>query len=469
MRRCEDCKTEYEDYLYTCPNCGSDLSRPINQEKTTMAESSGEDPAHLKYMQSIAETTANENTSRRVFWVVAIMAIVVIGIIVALIAAYLSDPQRDIDKSAKEQYEIAIEYIDDNNYEAALKALDQVAPSWSDYDKVEKQRVKAVKGQLKLKLETYNAEKNYEAIITLIKSNISNIEDDNEIKDTYNNAVERYRSSVIEEANRYIVAKDYDNATKILTKATTLLGGDEAVDSKLFEVKKAQALILIKDFESKKDYESAIKYIRSNLDSLNNDAELKAELSRFEGLYRDKIIKDAETAYKKDGYASALSIINKGLNLMPDDSKLLSEKSAYEDCAPVDLTTLDYYTFEGNYYYSYGFDFYDSVTDVFGNTYSNAFFGLHGGGSQTYALDKKYNELTATIFVPEKSKGAVGEGSIIIYGDGKVLYRKSNISSSSRPFNIKVDISGITDLKIEMTARNGMNPCMCNVYLQKTR
>lgn len=469
MRRCEDCKTEYEDYLYTCPNCGSDLSRPINQEKTTMAESSGEDPAHLKYMQSIAETTANENTSRRVFWVVAIMVIVVIGIIVALIVAYLNDPQRDIDKLAKEQYEIAIEYIDDNNYEAALKALDQVAPSWSDYDKVEKQRVKAVKGQLKLKLETYNAEKNYEAIITLIKSNISNIEDDTEIKVAYNNAVERYRSSVIEEANRYIVAKDYDNATKILTKATTLLGGDEAVDSKLFEVKKAQALISIKDFESKKDYESAIKYIRSNLDSLNNDAELKAELSRFEGLYRDKIIKDAETAYKKDGYASALSIINKGLNLLPDDSKLLSEKSAYEECAPVDLTTLNYYT------YDHKLGYYDSVTDIFGNTYSNAFYGYSKGGqSQTYDLGKKYNVLTAKIIVPENCKGSSYSGKILIYGDGKLIYRKDNIKSTSRPIDINVDVSGVTDLKIEMygegnAGTHGMDSCMCNIYLQKTR
>ena len=65
-------------------------------------------------------------------------------------------------------------------------------------------------------------------------------------------------------------------------------------------------------------------------------------------------------------------------------------------------------------------------------------------------IGKKYSTLTATCIIREKDKGSKYKGAFYIYGDEKLLYKSEDISSMTKPFPISIDISGVTDLKLEM-------------------
>ena len=169
------------------------------------------------------------------------------------------------------------------------------------------------------------------------------------------------------------------------------------------------------------------------------------------------IIQEAEAAYENSGYESALSIVNNALTVLPGDQQLMSEKDIYTACAPVDLTTLTPY-FEGYISVLTG-----EVTDTLGNTYHS---GLKGHMYESDAsefdcyhiwdIGGEYNTLTATGIVLEEEKGSGDTASFRIYGDGVLLYEKSDIDSKTKPYNIEIDITGVTDLKIEMYG-NGTN------------
>ena len=129
----------------------------------------------------------------------------------------------------------------------------------------------------------------------------------------------------------------------------------------------------------------------------------------------------------------------------------MSEKDSDTACAPVDLTTLTPY-FEGYISVLTG-----EVTDTLGNTYHS---GLQGYRYKSDAakldcyniwdIGGEYNTLTATGIVLEDDKGTGGTALFRIYGDGVLLYEKADIDSKTKPYKVEVDITGVTDLKIEM-------------------
>ena len=92
-----------------------------------------------------------------------------------------------------------------------------------------------------------------------------------------------------------------------------------------------------------------------------------------------------------------------------------------------------------------------------GGTYTFGFEGFmcqsDGENSCTYALDQPYRYLTGTVAV---TGGASDRCGIIrIYGDGRLLWADENLKSSTAPYEITVDISGVSDLKVEMYAAEG--------------
>ena len=86
----------------------------------------------------------------------------------------------------------------------------------------------------------------------------------------------------------------------------------------------------------------------------------------------------------------------------------------------------------------------------------------------------RYNTLTATGIIREANKGSSYEGSYRIYGDDVLLYERTNIGSQTKPYHIEVDVTGVTDLRIEMYGAGnisflGIDSVLVDVRLQKTR
>jgi len=97
---------------------------------------------------------------------------------------------------------------------------------------------------------------------------------------------------------------------------------------------------------------------------------------------------------------------------------------------------------------------YADVEDIFGNYYRYSFHSnaeeVNGENSQTYRLDGQYSTLEFTVAIPSYSKGSTGTGSLYIYGDGALIFSRTDVTSSYETEFVSLDISGVKDLKIEM-------------------
>lgn len=96
--------------------------------------------------------------------------------------------------------------------------------------------------------------------------------------------------------------------------------------------------------------------------------------------------------------------------------------------------------------------------DNLGKTYESVLcVGTEGWtqGSYTYAIDKKYMFLFATMAILENnSLGDTSDAKITIFGDGKLLWESTEINMYTKPSSISVRIENVTDLEIQINNRD---------------
>lgn len=150
-----------------------------------------------------------------------------------------------------------------------------------------------------------------------------------------------------------------------------------------------------------------------------------------------------------------------------DDNIVNSEQESHPSV--VDLSTQEpYYTKSYELYVS------ELITDTLGNVYSTGLESWWCNSepqSNTYYINQEYSLLTAVVVVNEVSKGSKEVASIDIYGDDECLYH-IDITSDMKPIEIAIDISSVTDLRIDMKGRgnigfNSMNATLCNILLHR--
>ena len=139
----------------------------------------------------------------------------------------------------------------------------------------------------------------------------------------------------------------------------------------------------------------------------------------------------------------------------------------------VDLTSLEPY-YDGSIQIER-----NGLTDTLGNKYRSGLRGyMAPGDPQKYNLDcyciwdigGRFRTLTATGIIRKQDKGSQYEGSYRIYGDGRLLYSRDGIDSMTKPYQISIDITGVTDLKIEMygngnAGTSGINSVLADIML----
>ncbi len=88
------------------------------------------------------------------------------------------------------------------------------------------------------------------------------------------------------------------------------------------------------------------------------------------------------------------------------------------------------------------------LTDNYGNSYSYAYMSCNYRGTFQTLLNMKYRRFKCTLYV---SKGCTDSDSskILIKTDGKVVYTSPEITKTSRPIDVDVDITGCNDFQIE--------------------
>ena len=465
MKVCGYCNNEYNDSEPKCPVCGS----------TLLKHNKHSDPAEAE-LKRIKEEIERKRRSRSLIIGIGV-AVTLLAIVIAIfsITSYATDPQRDIAKEANELVLQAEQQIHAGNYDKAIDILNRVNPEWDNYGKAEALRTKAVRGQLVATSSQYQASGDYEGIIEFIKTNVSDVNSDPEIKKIYDDSVIKYKEIVIKKADEHVAAGDYSSAASVITTAIRIIGEDSDLSSKLADINRGEIYATVLNYMNSENYADAITYVNERLNIIGTDSDVLLVLSECEDKYRNSIISEAANAYQSGGYQAALSKINVGLAVMPNDSELLNEQAAYQACEPMSLFSLEAYS------YSDYEPFYETnVKDILGNTYSNAMRGWasmsDGGGSvAVYDIGGKYNKLIGSIIVSEDDKGKDGAATIQIYGDGILLYENSSITSDTKSFQIEIDISYVTDLKFVLCSSQrwssiySVDAIICDVVLQKTR
>ena len=127
----------------------------------------------------------------------------------------------------------------------------------------------------------------------------------------------------------------------------------------------------------------------------------------------------------------------------------------HSEAAPVDLTSI------APYYSGYIDAFTDGATDIMGNYYNTGIYGIMSKSDNVncfnlWNIGGKFNRLTATGIILEEDKGSGYKAACRIYGDGVLLYERSEIDSMTKPYHIEIDITGVNDLKIELFGKVDM-------------
>lgn len=188
-------------------------------------------------------------------------------------------------------------------------------------------------------------------------------------------------------------------------------------------------------------------------------------------LYIDTIAEEAKNVCRTQGNSAMVSFINQSVCsvLTAEKAEILKDECSIE---VISLASIEPYT-SG----TYDIDMEQSKTDTMGNVYSYALRGAmstsDGEASNTYYIEQKYKYLNAIVAV--RKKDSIGEnriGIIRIYGDGRLLWSDENIRKDTKPYNIQVDISGVTDLKIEIYGSgnlgvSGIMPMLCEPMLSE--
>lgn len=324
--------------------------------------------------------------------------------------------------------------------------------------------------RIKRRIKEYEEAEDYAGLINYIHDNSLDINQSPELAEIYRSSTRKYRKEVFGKVEEHINAGDYVSAWSILDTAERILYEDAEIQKKKSEVKLKEISTNVAAYENQQDYAGAICYINENLDVIDNNSEILMKLSSCEQKYRESVRLSAEEVYENEGYQAAVSVINKALNVIQEDEIFLDLKQKYEDLAPVALADINAYMGRLNRS--------EYIEDNMGNVYQACFVAYGEKEEATYDIGMEYKTIEGTIAV---TKADVNDAlfydnyaSIVIKGDNKILYEENLLTVSTKPYDISIDISGVTDLTIEMKGKNtnlnyydGLYVIFADVFLQR--
>ena len=104
----------------------------------------------------------------------------------------------------------------------------------------------------------------------------------------------------------------------------------------------------------------------------------------------------------------------------------------------------------------------EKLTDNYGNRYSRAVFNGSYSTETEYLLNMKYSRFKATLYMPEKQRYSSNEpGYFKIIADGKTIYTSPEMTKSSRPIKIDVNVKGYNDIKLIFNRSDSFVVQMC--------
>ena len=222
----------------------------------------------------------------------------------------------------------------------------------------------------------------------------------------------------------------------------------------------------IKEVEDYEQKYSAIFQLEEEVGNIEVWRKMKEELDTD---YENYMIAQVNSMLETRNLENAMQLIYAAEKHIAGSTEIQRLKDSIKDYNPISILNLEPYAIGG---FDLGKD--TEAEDNMGNTYETALVGYMDDEDEQYNIydiGGKYNILTGTVCITKGSIGTKRTGYIKIYGDDVLLWSDNNITANTKPYNISVNISGVTDLKIEMCGRgnmgNGIKVMLCNPIVQK--
>lgn len=318
-------------------------------------------------------------------------------------------------KDSKENYDQALEYIEEKNYNMALSYLGYVIEEDSNYE---------------------NAQKKIEEVGDLIAG------------------------EKLVDVKQYLDNKQYGDAVAEAHYLQSDLKGikafedmyKEAVDGLLKETDAKT-----EEFFNENDYSSARSYLSSAYSTYYYVDEIGKRYDNIEETYADYVVKESKTFADKGDYEKAAIMLKAAKDQIRGNDKIDTAYETYKVYVPVYLHELTCLSNEGtleatanNYY----------TKDNTGKEHKSVFW-IDGWGKKDYwaeyYLDGAYTKFSGICGVNSLHNNDSNEKHFEVYGDGNLIYTSPTMTKGALPAEFTVDITGVKVLKIFYPASDGNN------------
>ena len=433
MKICKACDTEYSDELNSCPVCGSNKYYSAEELKE-------EEERQKKELQNHRRSVGK---GPKLKYRIRQIAAILILLILISVPAYYINRNIQYNREIKQLYDIGVEFYEDGDIEDAIEYL-LLVPTNSKY---------------------FNSAQEI-------------------LEDCY----ARYIADIEKKVNLSLKENDFDTAMDIVNEALGVLPDEKMIDDLYNEVLskyKSYVLSKAKQYADDNNYPDAIYLLEEAYEKSDFDVEIESLLSSYKNTYRDAVIKQARKMLDKEGYEKAMGYLSAARDVLRDDEKLNQAIEEFKQYQPVYLYEMEPY--EVSQYAEIGNSWMELSKDNYGNQYiersvlSPASIGFTTGtGHIRYNINKQYNVLEGTIYVPYESRNiksssnylrSFGPTRIWIYGDGTKLYTADKLFETDKPYRFSVDVTGVEFLEIRLQGGwtkddgTGLRPTMCAAEL----
>ena len=290
---------------------------------------------------------------------------------------------------------------------------------FSTQSKLERDTVKV----LSEKFDSVEKDMTYEdALQAVFKENEdlkSNIEDLNLQIGNFNEQINKQQTK-IEQQN------SIEEINKIIQNATDFWNNDDHI----------QSLTLLKDYKSKS----------TNIENL---------YLQYSNEYSNNVLSQADNFISERKKDEAIKILQEASLIVFDNKKLNEKIEEINNKPSAFLSNLVPISGTDNENQFGIWDITDQ--DNYGNRYSSGIYlsqQYEEKAHLVYSLDGKYEILTGYFVLSEDSKNTDGNYVLYAYtlmnGETKLLWESPILSTATRPIPVKIDVSGVMDLVIEV-------------------
>ena len=372
------------------------------------------------------------------------------------------------EASKKEIDNIVSEYYDNTIlYDDAVEKLNIYSEFYIENVKEAEEKIDTLKASRDAfqNAETAYNEQNYQKVYEEYQKVI--IEDENyeearsRMAESYNVVYQQIKDTAAQKASE---GKLLDAVEYLSEQLMSLNAEDrETVTEEIQKYKEQYAEQQWESIKEVEDYEQKYTAIFQLEEEIGNIEVLRKMKEELDADYEDYIIAQVNSMLETRNLENAMQLIYAAEKHIAGSTEIQKLKDSIKDYNPVSILDLEPYAIG-----RCDLDEDTEAKDNMGNIYESALEGYYENEAYNiYDIGGKYNILTGTVCITKGSIGTRSTGYIKIYGDDILLWEDTNITANTKSYDRSVNVSGVTDLKIEMCGRGKLVVMLCNPVIQK--